>query len=532
MVLRWGLLCALGSLCLGCPLFAPPQESTFSEAGEDALNPPVIQGAHLFRFAHITDTQLVDDESPARTVLVDSLVNSAWRPQEAHGTQTLDATLRVINDYHMNQVGGFPIDFLVATGDLADCAQKNEIRWFIDVMDGKAVLPDSGTPDGQNRPVAPADNPKLAFQAEGLHPDIPWYTVFGNHDGLAVGVFPISDQDADPANWYAPLFDPVANVLGFFALSPPVSAMMPTLPQSPAAIFGTEPPMNPSTLQLLTEQLFPDRIVPDPDRHFLNQKLFIKEHFDTSTFPVGHGYTDEKRVNGQAFYSARPINGVPLRLVVLDTVSPLPVFGFPVEYGVLTRDQFETFVKPEFEAAKTAGEWVIVLSHHPSSDFGRFYPGDNVSDVEFRDYLSTQSNIIAHVCGHVHVNKVYRIDGAYPYFEILTSSIIDYPQEARILDAYYDQSTETLTLVSDLISHMDNPTVLSQESFRRSVVDKDNRTGFLKQGMSWNELVESTGAPVFHTTTHTHAPSSVEKFGMEEDRHFVARFHRPNPTKP
>ena len=76
------LVCFLGA---GCP---------------EAPQMPVEPGVLWLQFAHITDTHVLDDESPARTVRLADLFYESWRPQEAYTTQVLDATLQVLNAYH------------------------------------------------------------------------------------------------------------------------------------------------------------------------------------------------------------------------------------------------------------------------------------------------------------------------------------------------------------------------------------------------------------------------------------------------
>ena len=493
---------------------------------------PAPTGEHWLRLVQISDTQLADEESPARMVRLDPLFTPAWRPQEAYGTQTLDATLRVINEIHTD-TSTYPIDFVIATGDLADNAQRNEIRWFIDTMDGQWVVPDSGAMDGTLRAGAGEDNPKLGFPAEGLSPDIPWYTVFGNHDGLAVGVVAINQEDPDPVQWTSPQFAVIALILGTLGLDEPKKALLPTRDQNTDIVLGSEDVADPQSLRLDATTLPSGPIVPDDNRQYISRQRFIEEHFETNSRPDGHGFGEEQRRTGRAQYSFRPKADVPIRVIVLDTVAPDPPAREPFEFGVMTRTQFETFLKPEIEAAQEADEFVIIASHHPSQDFTKLYPREKVGTGEFRFYLSAQPNIVAHICGHTHRNHVTRIDGLFPYLEIETASVIDYPQEGRILDIFYDADRAEIQLQSTIFSHADNPTRLSKESLRRALVDRE----FWKSGdgnqSSYEELYEKAstvpgGVSDLMKLEKTSSRSShEERYGREEDREFLLRFHRP-----
>ncbi len=55
-------------------------------------------------------------------------------------TQVLDAAIRTANA--VNRLP--PFDFAISLGDDANGPQYNELRWFIDVMDGQYITPSSG----------------------------------------------------------------------------------------------------------------------------------------------------------------------------------------------------------------------------------------------------------------------------------------------------------------------------------------------------------------------------------------------------
>ncbi|MCF6286458.1 MAG: metallophosphoesterase, partial [Candidatus Hydrogenedentes bacterium] len=229
------------ALLAGCPSLEPADLSPQPTDGEQ----------HLFRLAHITDPQIVDEESPARTVRFTEFARGAWRPQEAFGIHTLDATLEAINGIHADGNGAQrPVDFVMVTGDLTDSAQLNELQWFVDTMDGAVVTPDSGEQDGVDRNVPPDLNPKLAYDATGLDPEIPWYTCFGNHDGLAVGNFPINRSSPWQEDWFAPLLAPVADFAGLHAFDLRNNDLVPAASWSPAILLGSGIPLFEETFRL------------------------------------------------------------------------------------------------------------------------------------------------------------------------------------------------------------------------------------------------------------------------------------------
>ncbi|HOV73490.1 MAG TPA: metallophosphoesterase [Candidatus Hydrogenedentes bacterium] len=479
---------------------------------------PVEPGVLWLQFAHITDTHVLDDESPARTVRLADLFYESWRPQEAYTTQVLDATLQVLNAYHTGALQPQRrLDFVMHTGDAVDNAQYNELRWFMNTMDGGIVRPDSGLLDGPLRPVAPEDNPKLPFLAEGLLPEIPWYIARGNHDAQCSGTFRIATEAENPVDWMAPLLCPVAAVLGLHAFG--MHGLSPTVDKSPAIILGSMDVADPDSMRLRWDRLDCGTIPPDPRRQFVDAARFAAEHFNSTALPPGHGLAYKPPL----YYSVRPKADVPIRLVVLDTTAPDPPDGVPIAHGVMTRKQFEQFLKPQFAEAEAAGEYVLVASHHPSADFNLFYGPGTVGTREFRAYLASQPRMIAHICGHNHRNHLEMVSGRYPYPEIETCSLIDYPQEVRIIGLYYIEETGDWRIESTMVSHMDNPTRLSAESFRRvslSVGFEPSRESFEKRyGMAPEDVFPPDSA-VLKRIGEDRAWTKEETGGNSGDRNF------------
>lgn len=82
-----------------------------------------------------------------------------------------------------------PFDFGISLGDTANNSQYNELRWYINVIDGQMITPGSGDNLG-----AGSIDYQTPYQSAGLITSIPWYQVIGNHDQFWCGSLLFNDR--------------------------------------------------------------------------------------------------------------------------------------------------------------------------------------------------------------------------------------------------------------------------------------------------------------------------------------------------
>ncbi len=374
----------------------------------------------LARFVQISDSQIVDEESPGRLTVFADLSGSAWRPQEAYSTQLLDGMIRTINKLH---VARQPLDFVVFTGDATDNAQWNELQWFITAFDGGMIDPLTGVDDRhpEDRPE-PLLDPHQPFAAQGVYQrgvhgeraTLPWYSVFGNHDRFSVGVFPIVTNSLGRRVSPLPLeermgvfFPRELNPVGFLAWAP----ITPAHPGPPPDFT-----------------LLPTFVQRNPHRRYVTDRQFIEAHLASMTEPPGHGF--DAAHPDRTWYSVSPAPGV--RLLVLNSCTPLlEAPGLPFSEGAISSPQVR-FLRHELESAELGGETVIVATHHPSESLQAIY-GSAVTGDAWRSLLNEYRCVKLHVAGHWHQHAVFDRGG---YVEMVTGSILDPPQEGRVIELW------------------------------------------------------------------------------------------------
>ncbi|GAA3805940.1 TIGR03767 family metallophosphoesterase [Nocardioides panacisoli] len=425
----------------------------------------------LLSFVQLSDVHVVDHQSPGRLEWVDriettGLFSSSYRPQEMLTAQVADAMVQAVNAQASGPVTGLPFTFVIETGDNSDNCQYNEIRWNIGILDGGTIRSDSGAlakyegvadnnktyydvhywhpdavPAGKQPDIYKADHgfptvpglldaARRPFTAPGL--DVPWYTCFGNHDGLMQGNFPHTVPTS------------LLGVGSLKVISPPTGLSDTDIKDALASQDVNK------LIGHLTVSPSVRLVRADYKRRTVTRKQIVDEHFHTTGAPVGHGFTSENRKKGTAYYY---FDQGKFRHVVMDTVNPN---GY--DDGSLDSGQF-TWLKKTVEAA--TGKAVIVYSHHTVDTMTNPLVGTGgdlsprVLGGDVASYLLTQPRVIAWVNGHTHKNQIFvhsRGDGSGGFWEINTASHCDYPQQARIIEIT-DNHDGTLSIFTTILNH-------------------------------------------------------------------------------
>lgn len=410
--------------------------------------------AKLLNFFTITDIHISDKESPAQLIYLQQLVyppknvapwaflTSIYSPIMPYTTHVLDAAVQTVNALHKKN----PIDFGLSLGDTCNNTQYNELRWYIDVLDGKVITPSSGAHVG-----ADTIDYQKPYQAAGLDKTIPWYQVLGNHDHFWIGSFPVDDflRNSFISDTPVAMGDVLADTRN---IDKPVYYMGVLDGSTPLAdIKGAGPVKDFKT---------PPKVTADPDRRSLARTEWMKEFFATSSNPVGHGFTRESAANGFACYSFVPKPAVPLKVIVLDDTQREDDGSIDIHgHGFLDQKRYD-WLKKELDDGQAAGQLMIIAAHVPigveksGSELGWWNdPGNAVSEAGLIEELHGHPNFIMWLAGHRHLNNVKAFPAPTPengFWQVETSSLRDFPQQFRTFEIYANTDNTISVVTTDV----------------------------------------------------------------------------------
>ncbi len=395
--------------------------------------------ARLLSFFSITDIHITDKESPGLAMYVGSSVEYGASPQfQAYysptvlaTTQVLDAAIQTVNALHKRT----PFDFGISLGDDTNCTQYNELRWFIDVLDGKVITPSSGAHDGADK----IDYQK-PFKAAGLDKAIPWYQTLGNHDQFWQGgaLENVKTMQAHIGNT---VFNMDINNLA-------MPASVDTYGTYMGVVDGSTPYGDVIKTGLEETYEVPPTVVADPDRHSLatfesSSLNWMSEFFKTTSKPVGHGFSQANLDADFASYSFEPKSGIPLKIIVLDDTCKGE--GQPNFAAGCLDNARSTWLKNELAEGQNNGKLMIIAAHIPllpqtSITDTTIVPLSVMNDTQLLSDLHAYPNLLLWISGHRHVSVVTPQPSADPsapeqgFWEVETSSLRDFPQQFRTFD--------------------------------------------------------------------------------------------------
>jgi metallophosphoesterase (TIGR03768 family) len=415
---------------------------------------PVPNLARLLYFYSMSDIHIADKESPAQPIYVGlnagygSGMSSAYSPILLSTPQVLDAAVQTINALHQET----PFDFGLSLGDAANNSQYNELRWFIDVIDGKVITPSSGANLGDTT----IDYQK-PFYAAGLNSAIPWYQVVGNHDQFWMGsclenpktrsahiagtIINMGDNPASPDS---------VNDTGYYM----------------GVVNGLTPDGDIYGAGEVADFKKPPAVAADANRHTLasdnsSTQAWMQEFFHTSSKPIGHGFQQSNLTNDFACYSFVPKSNIPVKFIVLDdTVKGPDQPNYAA--GALDDTRYQWLVD-ELNAGQAANQLMVIAAHVPIlpqsslTDTTPYpiWPGPTYTDDYVLNMLHQYPNLILWMAGHRHVNVVTpqpdpNGDPTLGFWEVETCSLRDFPQQFRTFDIRRNQDNTLSIIISNV----------------------------------------------------------------------------------
>ena len=437
------------------------------------------RGRTLACVAHVTDLHMTDVQSPARFEFINREYEDPrfhellpmQRPQEALNAHAIEAMVGTLDGIDGGPLTGSPLQMVVMSGDVIDNAQSNELAAFMSLLDGGLVHPDSGGSEyeGVQAPNWPDDTfwkpdggpevdvfrsaygfppmPGLLqralkpFRAGGL--SLPWLGCHGNHERLSQGVGIVTPELAA-----AMVGDrkPVRLPAGFDR-----DAALENFVHRPHALM-TGPDIN---------------VTPDAGRRPIGRHEFVEAHFRPGARPSGHGFSEDNRRDGTAYY----VYDTPdIRYITLDTACPAGgAAGCIDEQQVRWLERRLEEVHSSFRLAGGApvstsltDKLVVISSHHGldtlTNDRGNPGTGASryVSASELLEVLLRFDNIVLWLNGHIHGNRVQaRHDPmgiGNGFWEVTTCSLVDWPCQARLIELF-DAGEGLLAIACTMVDH-------------------------------------------------------------------------------
>ena len=474
----------------GCPYYAIDMNSNIDTPPSPSVPDP--SAVTLLSFFTMSDVHICDKESPAQAIynayLYPNPILANGKPAGGvssysgiilYTTQVLDAGIQTINALHKQA----PFDFGIALGDACDNTQYNELRWYLDVIDGKPITPSSGAHKGAGK-----IGYQKPYQAAGLDKSLKWYQVIGNHDQFWKGSTFWTDYLRE-------------TVVGSSVLNtgPPTSPtdfreLMNGRGYLMGVVDGSTEYGEIIDVGQVTPNMPLPKVAADPRRRALTITQWMSEFFNSTSKPAGHGFTREM-INGAelaACYTFNPKPDMPIKVIVLDDTDKIECSA----YGCLDEPRYNWLLN-ELDSGQAADELMIICSHVPVWPYGYQSPNADPPEIIWNpesyvpqstsmtpdQYLvttisSTYSNVVLWIAGHVHRNAITPQPDAtnpgsgYGFFEVETPSFRDFPQEFRRFEIVLNSDNETISILVTDVDPAVNPAPLPNGSQSPALISR------------------------------------------------------------
>ena len=398
-------------------------------------------GETLLSLVHLTDAHVLDAASPARGEWVELEAHDPifrpllhmHRPYDSLTLWALRAHVERIRQNPCPDGSDRPFDLVVSTGDNIDNAQRNELETYLTVMAGgtTALSAVGSAQDTTTRAFSeawPFWNPddtephfiaRVSAACTSLGLGLAWTSVPGNHDLMRQGTA---------------LNNPAIERI---AVSGTKSLQRPTgfASDNPLALFLDEPEAfscGPS---------YP--IAANPDRRAITKREWIEAHIARGAL----GYAAD---NVSADSTDTIIDTEHVRLVLIDTNHPEGDYQ-----GSIGTQQLAWLEQQLAEVDQQPGRVAILMSHHGADTLinERGHNADRHLAADMLAVVHRHRCVVAWLVGHRHFNRIEPRPGPNGgFWEITTSSIIDWPSQTRAIELvrHTDGSYE---IVSTMLDH-------------------------------------------------------------------------------
>ncbi|MDQ0633540.1 metallophosphoesterase (TIGR03767 family) [Arthrobacter pascens] len=485
----------------------------------------------LAAFGHLTDSHVLDAANPGRLSFLWQYfdfdfsegfpISGLFRPQDLLTVHVLDATVRKLNAVARGPICQRPLDCLVMTGDLTNSFALTELSAGIGVFEGKSVTAHPGsTYEGlQDHGPAPLELSRRIWHPEpepSLTAPDEWKALYGypSVPGLLQAAIKPVTAEGSRFPWFVGVGNHDEAGRSTTETISAKTRFIDTLRVGDRLPIQLPPRMDEQdfweNVNHSSDSGRKSLIASMPSRKVTPSSLrreFSKADIMNSLENRGHD--DEMRrsspsLENHAYYT---FDLSPLVIgIMLNTASPDGggVAVMDATQAEWLEEQLKAVTSRSYDSkgrlttTKVVDRLVVLFSHHPLADFEEntesYHGGERrLNRSAVQGLISRFPNVVAWMNGHIHKHRVTPHATKYDrggFWEITTASLIDYPQQSRIVELL-DNGDGTLSIVATLVDHSSPESVLYERHSPQSMAALSLEIVTNYPGLDHDEVVGS-----------------------------------------